>query len=477
MATTTTPDNFLDNLRAVVGIDHVLVGDLASHNRDWRGKYVGSALAVVRPADTAQVQAVVRLCAELGVAIVPQGGNTSMCGGSVPDATGTQIVLSLSRLNRVRSIDPGNNTMTVEAGCVLQTLQETAMAAGRLLPLSLGAEGSCQIGGNVSTNAGGVQVLRYGNTRDLVLGLEVVLPDGELLDLMRGLRKDNSGYDLKQWYIGSEGTLGVITAAVLKLFPAPASTSVAYAALASLDDAVALLHTMRAAMGERFTAFEVLSAQTIAIVCQQFPDTRLPLDATGAWSVLMEASDVGDQSTLDEAMQAALSHALEAGLISDVAIASSQSQAAALWQLRENVPEAQQREGANIKHDISVAVSAVPAFVAEVLPLLETHFPGSRPIVFGHLGDGNLHFNVAAPPGVTIAEWQQRTDEVNLVVHDTVARHRGSISAEHGIGQLKRHELAMYKTPTELAVMWSIKRALDPLGIMNPGKVLPDSAT
>jgi FAD/FMN-containing dehydrogenase len=363
--------------------------------------------------------------------------------------------------------------MTVEAGCVLQTIQERAQAAGRLFPLSLGAEGSCQIGGNIATNAGGVQVLRYGNTRDLVLGLEVVLADGQVLDLLRGLRKDNTGYDLKQHFIGSEGTLGIITAATIKLYPAPACTSIAFAGVPSVSHAIELLHAMRAAMGERFAAFELMSRATVDMVMRYFPETPKALQTASPWYILMEAADGGEATALDAAMEAALGGAIEAGLIEDVALAASSLQAQALWQMRENVAEAQQRDGANIKHDIAVPISMISAFVDEVLPILEQAYPGSRPVVFGHVGDGNLHFNLSAPAGWPIADWQAQTDAVNTLVHDVVTRYRGSISAEHGIGQLKRHELEIYKTPLELAVMWRIKDALDPKGIMNPGKVLP----
>lgn len=472
----TSESSTLDELRRRVGPEHVLTEGLQAHTEDWRGKYHGRALAVVRPADTSQVSAVVKLCAERRVQIVPQGGNTSICGASVPDGSGRQLILSLSRLNRIRELDPANNTITAEAGVILQHLQEAAAQAGRLFPLSLGAEGSCQIGGNISTNAGGVQVLRYGNTRELVLGLEVVMPDGDVLDLLRALRKDNTGYDLKQCFIGAEGTLGIVTAATLKLFPLPASAAVAFAGTANLQNAVALLQHMRARMGERFTAFEVMSGEVVELVHDRFPGTARVLNTPSRWYVLMEASDSAPQEALDAAMEATLGDSLEAGLIDDVAMAQSQAQAAALWQIRENVPEAQQLDGANIKHDIALPISRVPSFVDEVLPALQQSFPGCRPLIFGHLGDGNLHFNVAAPAGVLIAVWQARTDEVNQVVHDVVVRLKGSISAEHGIGVLKRHELAVYKSPAELRVMWAIKHALDPLGLMNPGKVLPPFA-
>ena len=464
---------FLDEARRLIGADYVLTQDLDAFTRDWRGKYQGAALAVLRPASTAQVQDLVRLCARERVGIVPQGGNTGMCGASVPDGSGSQVVLSLSRLNRVRDFDAANNTITVEAGCVLQVLQERAAAEGLLFPLSLGAEGSCQIGGNIATNAGGIQVIRYGNTRDLVLGLEVVLASGEVLDLLRGLRKDNTGYDLKQCFIGSEGTLGIVTAATLKLYPAPTATVVAFAGVRSLDQAVALLQCMKGSLGERFTAFEVISGPTFELVCRYFPETPRPLGGSWPWHVLMEASDQGSHEALSDALQAALESAMESGHLEDVAVAASLAQAEALWNMRENVTHAQQMDGANIKHDIALPVSRIPAFVAETLDALEAAYPGSRPIVFGHLGDGNLHFNLSAPQGGDLAAWQAQTDAVNKIVHDAVAGLRGSISAEHGIGQLKQHELGLYKSRVELEAMRAIKQALDPLGIMNPGKLLP----
>jgi FAD/FMN-containing dehydrogenase len=474
--TTFDPQSWLAEARALIGEAHVLSADrgddLSAYTRDWRNKFEGTALAVLRPANTGEVQAVVRFAARTGVALVPQGGNTGMCGASVPTAGGLQAILQLGRLNRILEIDPENNTATVEAGCILQTLQEQAAAAGRLFPLSLGAEGSCQIGGNIATNAGGVQVLRYGNMRDLVLGLEVVLPDGERLDLLRGLRKDNTGYDLKQLFIGAEGTLGVITAATVKLFPAPSAEVVAFAGVSSIDQAVRLLGAMRGHLGERFTAFELISSAAVDLVCRYFPDTPALLEGSWPWYVLMEAADGGSDETLRDAMQAALMTCLEDECLEDVVLASNLAQGQTLWMLRENITHAQQMDGSNIKHDVSLPISRIPAFVEEMLPQLQQAFPGARPIVYGHLGDGNLHFNVSAPAGIEPGTWQRETDAVNKLLHDAVTAMRGSISAEHGIGQLKRHEMALYKTPAELDVMRRIKRALDPQGLMNPGKVL-----
>jgi FAD/FMN-containing dehydrogenase len=445
---------------------------LSAYTKDWRNKFQGQALAVLRPASTAEVQAIVGLAAETGVSIVPQGGNTSMCGASVPGVDGPQAILQLGRLNRILEIDTENNTATVEAGCILQVLQERAAAEGRLFPLSLGAEGSCQIGGNIATNAGGVQVLRYGNMRDLVLGLEVVMPDVERLDLLRGLRKDNTGYDLKQLFIGAEGTLGIITAATVKLFPAPGAKAVAFAGVRSIEQAVRLLGAMRAHLGDRFSAFELISRQAIDLVRCYFPDTPEPLESSWPWYILMEAADGGSDEALGDAMQVALMACMEDGCLEDVALAGNISQGQALWMLRENVTHAQQMDGGNIKHDISLPISRIAAFVDEMLPRLAQAFPGARPIVYGHLGDGNLHFNVSAPLGVEPAAWQLKTDALNTLIHDAVAALRGSISAEHGIGQLKRHELPAYKSSVELDIMHRIKHALDPKGMMNPGKVL-----
>jgi len=471
---------WLDQARALIGASHVLSADrgddVSAWTRDWRGKFAGQALAVLRPADTGEVQAIVRLAARAGVAIVPQGGNTGMCGAAVPTVAPPidhpQVIVQLGRLNRILDIDVDNNTATVQAGCILQTLQAHAAAAGRLFPLSLGAEGSCQIGGNIATNAGGVQVLRYGNMRDLVLGLEVVLPDGECLDLLHGLRKDNTGYDVKQLFIGAEGTLGIITAATVKLFPLPAARVVAFAGLSSIEQTLRLLGGMRRHLGERFSAFELIAAQALNLVRQHFPDTPAFLHEAWPWYVLMQADDGGSDESLREAVQTALMACLDDQALEDVILASSLAQGQALWTLRENITHAQQMEGGNIKHDVALPISCIPDFIAHILPQLSQAFPGARPIVYGHLGDGNLHVNVSAPTGVDPAAWQHETDAVNTLIHDAVARMRGSISAEHGIGQLKRHELALYKTPLALDVMRRIKAALDPQGLMNPGKVL-----
>ena len=456
-------------LRAIVGDAHVITSDFAPYANDWRKKYFGKPLVVVKPGTTEEVAAIVKLCSAAGVAVVPQAGNTGLVGGGVPDESGTQLVLNVSRMNKVLEVDVINNTMTVEAGCILQTLQETATEHDRLFPLSLAAEGSCEIGGNISTNAGGVQVLRYGNTRELVMGLEVVLPSGEVWSGLKGLRKDNTGYDLKHLFIGAEGTLGIVTKAVLKLFPAPKSASTVFVALASPRKALELLSHMRSHLGERLTAFELMSARCVNIVQTVFPDHRSPLAGNSAWYVLLEATDPQPGDALNAAMETALEAALEAALIEDAAIAKNQAEAAKLWDIREHLPEAQAR---NIKHDISVPISRIAEFIDTADAALEKHWPGVRPVTFGHLGDGNLHYNISEPPSYTVEAWLNEWKQVSTVVHDCVNDFGGSISAEHGLGKLKNVEVRKYKSPVELALMRSIKNTLDPKNIMNPGKVV-----
>ncbi|MET0509931.1 MAG: FAD-binding oxidoreductase, partial [Burkholderiaceae bacterium] len=430
-------------------------------------------LAVLRPGSTAEVAGAVRLCAARGVPMVAQGGNTGMCGAATVDGSGTQVVVSLSRLDRIREVDPVNNTMTVEAGCILQSLQDAATEVDRLFPLSLGAEGSCQIGGNISTNAGGVAVLRFGNCRELVLGLEVVLADGEVLDLLRGLRKDNTGYDLKQLFIGAEGTLGVVTAAVVKLFPAPRQSGVALAAVADPGQALELLALLRGELGDKFTAFELISSATFEHTLGHLSTLQRPLSERHPWYLLIEATDAGTDGTLAASLEAALGLALEDGVAIDVVVAASEAQAAKLWAIREGIPEAQ---AVNIKHDISLPLAQIPAFLESTEAALTTQWPGARVFAFGHLGDGNLHYNVSHPPATHDEKgWQAETNDVNRIVHDATTRLGGSISAEHGLGQTKNVEIARYKSALELEVMRRIKRALDPQGLMNPGKVLVDS--
>jgi FAD/FMN-containing dehydrogenase len=455
----------LEALAAIVGANNVLTagGDTAPYLTDWRKQYRGDAEAVVRPANTAEISAVVRLCAGAGVAIVPQGGNTGLSGGSVPAGRRRQIVLSLARMNRVRGLDALNDAITVEAGCVLADVQRAAADAGRFFALSLAAEGSCQIGGNLSTNAGGVNVLRYGNARDQVLGLEAVLPDGRIWDGLRSLRKDNTGYDLKQLFIGAEGTLGVITAAVLKLHPQPTASATAWIAVRDPDCAVRLLGQLRRYCGDRITAFELLSRRCVDAVLAHRPAMRDPLPGPEGWYVLVELADGGAGDALGKRLEQGLADALERRIAADAVIAKSDAESKALWNIREAVPEAQ---FANVKHDISVAVSKVPEFIARAGAALGKALPGVPLYCFGHVGDGNLHYNVGD------AALLARRAEVNRIVYDEVAALEGSISAEHGLGQLKREEIARHKAPLELELMRAVKHALDPQGLMNPGKVL-----
>ncbi|HEY7902015.1 MAG TPA: FAD-binding oxidoreductase, partial [Casimicrobiaceae bacterium] len=437
---------------------------------DWRDRYHGAACAVVRPGNTAEVAAVVGACSAANVALVPQGGNTGMCGAATPDATGRQIVLSLARMRSIRALDRANATITVDAGVTLASVQEAAREAGLLFPLSLASEGSCTVGGNLSTNAGGTAVLRYGNARDLVLGAEVVLADGRIWDGLRGLRKDNTGYDLKQWFVGAEGTLGIITAAVLKLYPAARSTATAFVGVPGVASAVALLAHLRSALGDRLEGFELISAPALAISRKHHPAAD-PLPGM-PWYVLVQASDSQVGDALDRQVEGALASAVAREVAVDASIAKTLAQADAMWALRENISEAQRREGPNIKHDIALPVSSIPAFLQAAEKSLSQVLPGVRFVVFGHLGDGNLHYNLAAPAGVDAAQFMHNAPIANRIVHDLVAGFGGSISAEHGIGQLKREELARYKSPLELALMRRLKAALDPQDIMNPGKVL-----
>jgi FAD/FMN-containing dehydrogenase len=460
-------------LRAAVGAEQVITeGDLSAWELDWRKRFRGKALAVVRPGTSAEAAAVVRACAAHGAGVVPQGGNTGLVGGGVPDASGTQVLLSLSRLNRIRAIDKANLALTAEAGCVLQSVQEAAAAQGLLFPLSLAAEGSCTIGGNLATNAGGTQVLRYGNARELCLGLEVVTAAGELWDGLSGLRKDNTGYDLRDLFVGSEGTLGIITAATLKLFPQPAAKMTALAACESMEQCVALLGLAQQRLGAGLTGFEVMGRFALALVAKHFPQQPQPLP-DAPWTVLLEQSDGEGETHARALFESLLEKALEDGLIADAVVAESVAQSKALWHLRESIPLAQAEEGLNIKHDISLPVSRIPVFVAETDAALQQRFPGARLVNFGHLGDGNLHYNLQAPEGAVADEFLAAHEEaVNAVVYDAVLRHGGSFSAEHGIGALKREDLAHRKPAVALQLMRSIKQALDPQGLLNPGKLL-----
>jgi FAD/FMN-containing dehydrogenase len=451
-------------LGEIVGARHVLTApeDTKPYFTDWRRQYAGAGECVVRPASTAEVADVVALCLREQVAIVPQGGNTGLVGGSVPTGGRREIVLSLGRMNRILALDALNDTITVQAGCVLAAVQRAAEEAGRLFPLSLAAEGSCQIGGNLSTNAGGVNVLRYGTARELVLGLEVVLPDARVWNGLRALRKDNTGYDLKQLLLGAEGTLGIITGAVLRLFPRPTAFATAWVALGSPRAAVELLGLLRSVVGERLSAFELISSSCLDAVLAHRGE-RAPLPATHPWHVLAEFGDSGEPAALRARVEEALAHCAGRGALLDAVVAHSAEQSRALWRLRETIPEAQ---FTNVKHDISVPVSRIPEFIARAGEALEARF-GAQPVYcFGHVGDGNLHYNVGSP-----ALMAQRA-EVSRIVYDTLDRFGGSISAEHGLGQLKREEIRRHKDPLELELMQALKRALDPHGLMNPGKVL-----
>ena len=471
----------LDSLRAIVGDAHVLTdGDLSAWEQDWRKRARGKALAVVRPATTQQVAQVVQACAQAGVSLVPQGGNTGLVCGSTPDESGRQLVLSLTRMNAVRAIDPANLTVTVEAGCILQTLQETAEKDGFLFPLSLAAEGSCTIGGNLATNAGGTQVVRYGNTRELCLGLEVVTAEGEIWSGLTGLRKDNTGYDLRDLFVGSEGTLGIITAATMKLYPMPAARLTAWAAVPSMEQAVALLGMAHRTLGAGLTGFEVMGRFAVSLVAKHFPQQRVPFVSGAAeaadetpWCVLLENSDDESEEHARARFEKLLEQAFEAGCVSDAVVAENLAQAHQLWHIRESIPLAQVEEGLNIKHDISIPVSRIPEFVRVTDALLAEKIPGVRMVDFGHLGDGNLHYNVQAPVGGDPKAFLAAHEEhVNTLVFDSVKAFDGSISAEHGVGSLKQHKLPYYKSPVALKMMRAIKGALDPENRMNPGRVL-----
>ena len=464
----------IETLRQAVGANHVLTdGDLTAWEQDWRKRARGKALAVVRPGTTDEVAQVVRACAAAGAPIVPQGGNTGMVVGSTPDDSGRAVVLSLTRMNRMRAVDAANLTITVDAGCVLQTVQDAAEAAGLLFPLSLAAEGSCTIGGNLATNAGGTQVVRYGNARELCLGLEVVTAQGEVWDGLSGLRKDNTGYDLRDLFIGSEGTLGVITAATMKLYPLPRATLTAWAAVPSMDAALALLGLAHRHLGAGLTGFEVMGQFALGLVVKHMPQLRVPFQQESAYCVLLENADQESEEHARAQFERLLEAALEEGCATDAVVAENIAQARALWHVRENIPLAQAEEGLNIKHDISIPVSRIPDFCTETDALLKREIAGVRLVNFGHLGDGNLHYNVQAPEDDDMQAFLREQEErVNALVFDQVRKFGGSISAEHGIGTLKVGKLPHYKSPVALKMMRAVKNALDPQGIMNPGKVL-----
>jgi FAD/FMN-containing dehydrogenase len=466
--------DLLDQLRTAVSDAHVLTepADVAAYVVDWTGTHQGRALAVVRPGSTAEVAAVVRACAESRTPVVPQGGNTGLVGGGVPDASGTAVVLSLGRMRSVREVDPVAGTITVDAGVVLADVQAAAERAGRLFPMSLGSEGSCTIGGNLATNAGGTAVLRYGMTRELVLGLEVVLPDGRVWDGLRGLRKDNTGYDLTQLFVGSEGTLGVITGAVLRLFPATPRHATAWVAVPSVAAAVSLLGTAQQHGGVHLSTFEIANRQAIELVLAHLPGAVDPLAAPSEWYVLVELAGSASDEGLDETLESLLGDAVEAGTATDAAIAGSPAQRDALWALREGISEVQKVEGATLKHDVTLPIADLADWTEAMGPRLQEVLPGVRPVTYGHVGDGNLHYNLNAPVGRD-DDLRAAAGDLTTAIYDAVAAAQGSISAEHGLGRTKAAAAASYKSDVEVDLMRAVKQALDPAGLMNPGAVVP----
>ncbi len=472
-----SPDTRMTSLRRVYdGVLHVAAEAIAPFLGDWRRRFNGAAWAVAQPDSTAQVAAILAWCHAEGVPVVPQGGNTGLSGGATPDTSGAALLLSLARLRRVRATDAANATLTVEAGCTLAEVQAAAASVGLLFPLSLASEGSCSIGGNLATNAGGVHVLRYGNARALCLGLEAVFADGRVWHGLSGLRKDNSGYDLRDLLIGSEGTLAVITAATLRLVPRPAARAVAWVAVDSPAAALVLLQSAMRHFDQDLNAFELISAEALELVLAHVPGTQAPLAEPAAWSVLLEITDRVDAAQADAAMQAVLAEALASGTIRDAALAASEARAQALWRLRESISAAQASAGRNVKHDIALPRSAIPGFVGEVGARIRAQWPGAVPVVFGHLGDGNLHYNVSPPAGRIVgddlAAFAAFEAEVNARVHAEVIARGGSVSAEHGLGSLRREAAMHYRDPAATAAMRAIKQALDPRGVLNPGKVL-----
>lgn len=467
-------DDILKKFGDIVGTAHCLTepDEMQPFLVEWRDRYQGKAACVLRPGSTQEVSQILALAHEHNIAIVPQGGNTGLVGGQIPFETGHEVIVSLSRMNAIRNVDPHGNTMTVEAGVILQNAQNEADTVNRLFPLSLAAEGSCQIGGNLATNAGGVAVLSYGNARHLVLGLEVVLADGQIWDGLRSLPKDNTGYDLKDLFIGSEGTLGIITAAVLKLFPKPAEQSTAFLGLSNLQDVASLFSLTSAIAGQQLTAFEVLPRLGLEMVWKHMDDTRDPLESEHPWYVLVEISCGQTGGSASDLIEKILEEAFQNGFIQDGALASSLSQSQDFWRLREAMSEVQKEEGGSIKHDVSVPIARIPEFIERANDLMELMIPGSRPIPFGHYGDGNIHYNISQPISmdrdVFLAQW----DTIAAAVHEIVIDLNGSISAEHGIGRMKKDLLKDVKSPVELELMQSIKKALDPKGILNPGKVV-----
>jgi FAD/FMN-containing dehydrogenase len=474
-AASSIPEPVLDRLKTVVGAVGFIDDPSAmlAYTKSWRGSWVGQTPLVLRPANTQEVAALVSICAETGTPIVPQGGNTGLTYGGQPFRAMSEVVVTTERMRKIRSVDTINDTMTVDAGCILKDIQTAASDADRLFPLSLGAEGSCHIGGNISTNAGGVQVLRYGNMRNLVLGLEVVLPDGRIWNGMRSLRKDNTGYDLKHLFIGAEGTLGIITAAVLRLFPRPREAQSAFIGLATADAGVALLNHMRARLGDAVSSFELIGRPIVDMLLAGVPGHTDPLATPHEWYILMEVTGQGEVGSLYDPLAAALADALDAGLVEDAVIATSGDQAKKLWKMREDFPEAQKSAGGSIAHDVSVPLSSIPEFITRADAAMASAYPDVRRCCFGHVGDGNLHYNPIRPLDWSAERFAAETENINRIVHDIVVSLDGSISAEHGIGRLRLAENVHYKSAVEIEIMSTIKRALDPRNIMNPGKVVP----
>ncbi len=474
MSSSAPSSDLLDRFAAIVGEKHAVrdPAEIAPHLVENRGLYHGASPMLLKPGSVEEVSAILKLASETGAAIVPQTGNTGLVGGQTPREGGSDIILSLERMNRIRDIDPIGNTIVVDGGCILADVHKAAAGHGRMFPLSLGSEGSCRIAGNLSTNAGGTAVLAYGNMRQLCLGLEVVLPTGEIWNGLRRLKKDNTGYDLRDLFIGAEGTLGVITGAVLKLFPQPLGHQVAFAGLQSVDDALTLFKNASSLCGTALTGFELMPRIGVEFTTRHIPGVRDPLETAHPWYVLIDISTSDSAETAERMMSALLEQGYEAGLIQDATIASSETQQKAIWHMRESMSDAQKPEGGSIKHDVSVPVAQIPQFMAEAEKAVVAAMPGARICAFGHMGDGNIHYNISQPVGADKAEFIGRWREINEIVHGLVLRHGGSISAEHGIGQLKRDELASIRPDIEIDLMRRIKTAFDPAGIMNPDKVL-----
>lgn len=467
-----TSNKALDEICRILGPKGVVASeDASAYLTEWRDKFKGRAALIARPATVDEVSQILKIASEAGIGVVPQGGNTGLVGGQIPSLDGTEIILNLSRMNEIRKIDALNDTMLVEAGCILSNVQQAAENAGRFFPLSLASEGSAEIGGLVSTNAGGINVLRYGNARAQVLGLEVVLPNGEIWNGLKGLRKDNTGYDLKQIFMGAEGTLGVITAAVLKLFAAPTDRTTGFVALPDLDAVIALLGLTREMTGELVSAFELIPAIGLEFLAKH-KGFKSPLKNAAPWYVLIELSSTDAPGTLKSALEPLLEAGLEKDLVLDATIAANISQTEEFWRLRETMSEIQKFEGGSIKHDIAVQISDIPTFVERAIAAVTAACPGIRPVVFGHVGDGNLHFNLTQPEDANKESYLAGWEALSRIVHDIVDDMGGSISAEHGIGQLKRDALAHYKSGVEMDLMRRLKKAFDPNGIMNPGKVI-----